>query len=285
MSGGAYFGDPEPLAAAYPEAPAALTHRLSELGLFSRAALKALAARMRPKDISCCAGDVPVGIGADGAPETGRSVQDTIDTIETCGSWAVLKYVEQDPLYRTLLDDLLGELEPWVRPRTGPMLQREAFIFLSSPGAVTPLHFDPEHNILIQIAGHKVMTMLPAGDDRFAPGIAHERFHAEGRNGLAWQDEHELAARAFALAPGEALYVPVKAPHWVRNGAEVSISFSITWRSGWSLRENHAHGLNRVLRKMGLAPQPPRRFPDDNRAKALAYQCLRKAAAMVGSRL
>jgi hypothetical protein len=279
------FGDPAPLASAYPEAPATLSHRLTKHALFTRDALRALAGRMRPGDISCCNGDVPVGIGEDGAPETGRSVEDTIDTIERCGSWVVLKYVEQDPLYRDLQDLLLAEIEPWVRPRTGPMLQREAFIFLSSPGAVTPFHFDPEHNILMQIAGRKVMTLLPAGDNRITPGIAHERYHEVGRNGLEWRDELDRAVHPFALAPGDALYVPVKAPHWVRNGPEVSISFSITWRSGWSLRENHAHGFNRILRRIGLDPQPPRRFPADNHAKALAYQCLRKAGRMVGTRL
>jgi hypothetical protein len=279
------FADPQALVGPYPEAPALLRHHLAGHELFTRDALKALAGRMRPTTISCCSGDVSVGVGPGGAPETGRSVQETIDTIERCGSWVVLKYVEQDPLYRALLDDLLAEILPWVDPCTGPMLQREAFIFLSSPGAVTPFHFDPEHNILMQIEGQKVMTVLPAGDEAITPGPAHERFHAEGRNGLEWRDTLAEAGRAFALAPGDALYVPVKAPHWVRNGSEVSISFSITWRSGWSLREGYAHGFNHMLRRAGLVPRPPKRFPADNRPKALAYQCLRKAGRLIGASL
>ena len=283
MSGGGIFRDPEPFASAYPESATLLSHRLAGHAPFTREALRRLAGRMRPNTISCCSGDVAVGVGPDGAPETGRSAEETIDTIERCGSWVVLKYVEQDPLYRALLDDLLAEIEPWVRPHTGAMLQREAFIFLSSPGAVTPLHFDPEHNILMQIAGSKVMTVFPAGDERIAPGFVHERFHAEGRNGLEWRDELSDTGRAFALAPGDALYVPVKAPHWIQNGPEVSISFSITWRSGWSLRENYAHGFNGILRRAGLEPRPPRRFPQDNRPKALAFQCIRKARSLIGA--
>ncbi len=283
MSGDPIFADPMALAGPYPEMPITLRHRLGGQQLFTRAALKALAGRMRPSTISCCSGDVPVGIGPGGAPDTGRSVQETIDTIERCGSWVVLKYVEQDALYRALLDDLLGEIEPWVGPLTGPMLQRESFIFLSSPGAVTPFHFDPEHNILMQVAGQKAITVLAAGDERITPGAAHELFHAEGRNGLEWRQALAGAGHAFALAPGDALYVPVKAPHWVRNGDEVSISFSITWRSGWSLREGYAHGFNAMLRRAGLAPRPPRRFPRDNRSKALAYRCIRKARSLVGA--
>ena len=282
MSGGAVFPDPHPLAEAYPEAATLLSHDLAGHELFTRGALRALAGRMRPDTISCCSGDVPVGVGPGGAPETGRSAQETIDTIERCGAWVVLKYVEQDPLYRALLDGLLAEIEPWVRPRTAAMLQREAFIFLSSPGAVTPFHFDPEHNILMQIAGRKTMNVLPFGE-RITPGPAHERFHAEGRNGLEWRDELADCGRSFALAPGDALYVPVKAPHWVQNGEEVSISFSITWRSGWSLRENYAHGFNHILRRAGLNPRPPRRFPQDNHPKALAFQCIRKARSLIGA--
>src|SRR3546814_7623125 len=44
--------------------------------------------------------------------------------------------------------------------------------------------------------------------------------------------------------PGEALLVPVKAPHFVQNGPAVSISFSITWRSERSVAEGELHSLN-----------------------------------------
>jgi cytochrome P450 len=36
-------------------------------------------------------------------------------------------------------------------PLAPGMCQREGFIFISSPGAVTPFHLDPEHNFLLQI--------------------------------------------------------------------------------------------------------------------------------------
>ena len=68
-------------------------------------------------------------------------------------------------------------------------------------------------------------------------------------------------ARPFALEPGEAVYVPVKAPHWVKNGPEVSISFSITWRSEWSFREEYARRMNALLRKAGLSPPRPGAIP------------------------
>ena len=58
-----------------------------------------------------------------------------------------------------------------IEAATGAMLTPQGFIFVSSPDSVTPYHFDPEHNILLQIRGTKVMTQFPAGDARFVPDI------------------------------------------------------------------------------------------------------------------
>jgi hypothetical protein len=281
MKGSAFAeGAGERLARAYPERPTLLSHGLREHPLLHLGALAALAARMRPSDVQCCRGDVGIDVGQRGAPETGMSPRETISSIERCGAWMVLKYIEQDGEYRTLLDHLLAGLERAVRNVTGPMLKREAFVFVSSPRAVTPLHFDPEHNVLLQIRGEKTMTVFPAGDEKLVAGPAHEAFHEDGRNGLDWNPAFADRGRAFTLAPGDALYVPVKAPHFVRNGEEVSVSLSITWRSGWSLREGYAHSMNRLLRRAGLDPRPPRRFPADNRAKSLAFRALAKVRSI-----
>lgn len=277
-------GAREALAAGYPESPVRLRHGLGDHPLFRLPALSALASRMRPNDVLCCNGDVPVGAGADGAPANGLTAEDTIRSIERCGAWMVFKFVEQDAECRALVDDLLDEIEPAIRPATGPMLQREAFVFVSSPGAVTPFHFDGEHNILLQLRGEKSFTVFPPGDGRLAPAEAHEAFHREGRYTLPWIDEFHGMGLAVSLSPGEGLYVPVKAPHWVRNGAQVSVSLSITWRSGWSRREEAAHRLNHILRRAGWSPRLPARYPRQNYLKAFSWQVADKAirAARIG---
>jgi hypothetical protein len=70
--------------------------------------------------------------------------------------------------------------------------------------------------------------------------------------------------------------VPVMAPHHVRNGPTSSISLSITWRSDWSFEEADARCWNGVLRKVGLSPRPPRRWPHANLGKALAFRAWRR---------
>jgi len=271
----------ETLLAAYPERPVVLSHGLAGHPLLQLDALAALAGRIRPVDAEYNRGDVPVGLDPGETPANGLSIEETIRRIEQCGSWMVLKFVDQDPLYRALLEETLAELEPVVRPVTGRMLKMEAFIFISSPDAVTPFHFDPEHNILLQIRGRKTMTVFPAHDETLANGEAHEAFHAGGHRNLAWRDEFAERGTAFALEPGRAVYVPVKAPHWVKNGPEVSISFSITWRSEWSYREEYAHRMNRLLRRAGLSPSPPARFPSQNHLKSFGYRAIDKARRVV----
>ena len=216
-------------------------------------------------------------IGIDGKPDpTGIPIGETIRRIEQSGSWAALKNVEQHPDYAALLAALLAEIQPQIEAKTGRMLKTQAFIFISSPNAVTPYHFDPEHNILLQVRGSKVMTQFPAGDPAYAPDQIHEGYHTGGPRELTWSDDLSAGGTAFAINAGEALFVPVMAPHHVKNGPAPSVSLSITWRSEWSFAEADARAFNGVLRRIGLTPRRPGRWPARNRAKALGWRVVRK---------
>lgn len=265
------------LARVYPSQPAKLTHGLRAHPLLDLEALVDLAARLPTESIEYNPGKLPIGIRPEDIPAPDRSVSETIRAIEHAGAWMVLKRIEQVPAYAALLDSLLGELRPVVLPRTGEMMQHEGFIFISSPGSVTPFHFDPEHNILLQVRGSKTMTVFPADDERLLSAEAHEQFHLgmHHRN-LPWDDGYAALGTALTIASGEAIHVPVKAPHWVQNGPEVSISLSITWRSEWSYAEADARALNHFLRKVGLKPHEPQPYPSRNTAKSAAYRALRK---------
>jgi hypothetical protein len=221
-------------------------------------------------------GNVPIGIRPEDVPSNGLSIGETIRTIDSNGSWAVLKNIESEGPYRDLLMGLLGELESVVTPRTGAMLTPQGFIFISSPGSITPFHFDPEHNILLQLRGTKVMNVWPAGDERFAHRREHERYHTGGHRNLPWEETYEGGQQAVPLAPGDAVLMPVMAPHYVANGDAPSISLSITWRSEWSYRESEAHAANAALRRMGLDPAMPPRWPSYAWAKTVGWRIARK---------
>jgi mannose-6-phosphate isomerase-like protein (cupin superfamily) len=262
-------------AASYPEGAHKLRHNLAAHPLLELDSLAALGEALPPASVEYNRGDLPIGI--DGKPEgNGLDIGATIRGIEGSNSWAVLKNIEQETAYAALLVELLDELQAEIVAKTGRMMKTQGFIFVSSPGAVTPYHFDPEHNILMQLVGVKAMTVFPAGNPDCAPDPVHETYHTGGGRELTWRDEIVEHGVTFPLEPGEAIYVPVMAPHHVKNGPEPSISLSLTWRSEWSFAEADARAFNGLLRTWGFDPLPPGRWPARNRGKAIAWRALRK---------
>ena len=272
------------LETAYPAAVAKLTHRLTSHALLDLEALVGLATALPAGAVEFNPGKLPIGIAPEDVPTPELGVAETIRSIKHAGAWMVLKRIETHPDYAALLDGILDEIAPIVTARTGAMLRREGFIFISSPGSVTPFHFDPEHNILLQVRGTKTMTLFPGNDDAMFDPQVHEAFHrGEHHRNLPWHEDYAALGQPITITPGEAIHVPVKAPHWVQNHDAVSISLSVTWRSEWSFAEADARALNRimrpVLRRAGMAPRSPAPWPARNLAKSLAYRALRKVGA------
>jgi hypothetical protein len=265
------------LAVAYPAMPIKVRHNLRGHPLLTLPALADLAEALPTHEIEYNPGKLPIGIKPEDVPKSELTVTETIRTIGRAGSWVALKRVEQVPAYRVLVEAIVDELRPIVEPRTGAMMQLEGFIFISSPGAVTPLHFDPEHNILLQLTGSKTMSLFPVEDEIIFNAKVHEQFHlGQHHRNLPWESSFVHKATAELIDPGEAVHVPVKAPHWVLNGGMPSISLSVTWRSDWSYAEADARAFNHVLRKFGLRPTSPGAFPARNTGKAMAWRAMRR---------
>ncbi|HMG47585.1 MAG TPA: cupin-like domain-containing protein [Allosphingosinicella sp.] len=265
----------------YPEKPGKLAHQLLGHPLLTLESLVELGKRLPRSSVEYNAGDLPYGVEPDAVGHTGLSVEDTIRRIEQCGSWMVLKNVDQDPAYKALLEETLAELAGVIEPVSGEMLCKVGFIFVSSPGAVTPFHLDPEHNVLLQIRGRKTIMIVP-GDESVVPPEKHEAYHVGGHRNVPWHDDYEARGHKFELTPGDAVHVPLMWPHWVKNGPEPSISFSITWKSRWVYEEAAIRGMNHLLRRIGVTPASPAPFPKRNPAKAYAYRAIRKAQAQLG---
>lgn len=270
------------LTTAYPQMPTHLTHTIADHPLLSLDALGELAGRLRPDTLEYnAATDLPLGIAYADTPRNGLSVQETIERIGECGSWVLLKYIEQEPAYAQLMREVLGQIEDIVRPKTGEMMRFEGYIFLSSPRAVTPLHFDPEYNILFQARGSKTMTLFPTADPEIISQEFFEAYFNGGSRNLPWDESWNARANSISIKPGEAIYVPILAPHWVQTHDEVSVSLSLTWRSEWSFHHADACRFNRRLRKIGLRPAAPRLYPQSNRLKSYGYRAIARAERLL----
>jgi len=260
--------------ASYPEGAHKLRHNFGAHPLLDLDTLARLGEELPAASVEHHRGDQSIGVTCQ--PEHGGlAIGETIRGIREANSRAVLKNIEQVPAYAALLAELLDELESEIVAKTGRMLETQCFVFVSSPGAVTPYHFDLEHNILLQLVGEKAMTVFPAGNAQCADP-AFDDDHTGDGPGLAWRDELAEQGMTFRLEPGEAIYLPLRAPHYVRNGAEPSISLSIAWRSEWSVAEADARAFNKQLRAWGFGPQPAGRWPARNRVKSIAWRVLQR---------
>jgi hypothetical protein len=262
-------------ASLYPAQAGVFSHDLAAHPLLTLEALAKAAEAMNADHVEVRRGNNGAGDDfAHAAPTAG--VGDIIRTIAGRRCWVMLRFAEQLPAYRALLTTALAPLAAAVERRTGPMHDQRAFIFISSGAAVTPFHCDPEYNILFQIAGQKSFATWPPAPP-FLNAAAEERLHAEGANMLAWDDGFTESGTEHRLDPGQALFVPYKAPHLVRVIDGPSVSLSLTWKSDWSLAQGEAHRFNAVLRRIGLHPRPVPPWPAATPMRTMASKLLRRA--------
>jgi cupin superfamily protein len=240
-----------------------IRHSIADHPLLSLEAIAELADSLPPGTVERHEAKQPLLVPG-GSPDLSGPPSETVRSIETNGRWMVLWNIEQIAPYRRLLDAILDEAEPFLPARERGMGRREAFLFLSAPNAVTSVHFDPEHNFLLQIRGSKEMN-IGRFPDRAWELKELDRLHDGGHRNL---DRVVPRSSRFLMEPGDGVYVYPFAPHWVYNGPAVSISLSITFRTGRSQQMEYVHLLNGHLRRRGLSPRPEGESKVVDRVKA-----------------
>lgn len=267
MSGGSLQIDNDKLAIGLGDEPFAVTHDLADNPLLTLDAIAGLADSMPADSVEHNLGAVPDVLPGGEAPRLDLSPGEIARGIDTNGCWMVLKRIEQDPRYATLLAETLREATDSMGGREGGVRRLEGFIFLSAPNSTTPWHFDPEHNFLLQIKGTKDMVV---GDfpDPETEDHELERYYGGGHRNIDFTPTDE---RTFNLSPGDGVYVPVHRPHLVRNGPLPSISLSVTFYTVDSEQLGLVHSVNSRLRSMRIRPARVGRRPGMDRAKAKAW--------------
>jgi hypothetical protein len=257
-----------------------LRHHLATHPLLEPDRLKALARRLPPALLELNAGDVPVGLTTP-APRRGLTAEEALDRIGDCNTWVGLKQITYVPEYRALVDEVLDELRPYVDRREPGMHTREGFIFVSSPQTVVPFHVDPEHNFLLQIRGRKTLSTYDKMDRAVLTERHLERHYGENQRKLDLQYQNGRVEEHL-LGPGDALHVPVSAPHHVRTHDEVSVSLSITFRTRAGDRRARLYRFNHLLRGFGVVPRPVGESPLYDRLRYGLYAAGRSLSYICG---
>lgn len=250
---------PDIFRAAFSRAPFTITHHLAQHPLLALERLVELAGMLPPASVEYNDGNLPVALADEQpSPRSRLTIEETLAGLERHNSWMVLQNVEQAPAYRELLDDCLREIARYSEPIAPGMQQGEGFVFISSPGATTPYHMDPEHSFLLQIHGGKSVTVFDGSAPAVLRPVDLEQFYSGMRHRNMHLPEGAMPfAREFVLGPGDALHIPVTCPHYVRVGsAAYSVSFSVTFRTPELYRRRDVHYFNGFLRRRGLRPRP-----------------------------
>jgi hypothetical protein len=251
--------DPATFAVDFDRRPFYLLHDLGGHPLLELSAMAALSERLHPALVEWNAGHA----GAYGIPDqikpSTHSCKDTILAVGERPAWVLLLRIEHDSIYKAFVDELLDEIKPLSERIRPGMFQREAFLFISSSQMVTPFHFDPEHNFLLQVRGRKTVHMWDAANRGVLTEAALDSFYASVRSNRdqPYHDDFLTSARVLPLNAGQGLHFPLHAPHWVRTESDVSVSLSITFRSRVSRFCEAVHTANGHVRRLGIEPPVP----------------------------
>jgi hypothetical protein len=236
-------------------------HGLAHHPMFTLPALAELAQRIPKYDdfVYWQNGRVQVNDkwGANPAPRL--SLERTIEGIAHNDSLVILKHAEQDPVYGSVLREILQRIYSFTSPAAQADIELgESLIFLNSPGRKTAYHLDLESNFLLQIAGEKFVHVFDCADRSLTPHVELENHCGGDHNGAIFKPDRQRDAHYYHLTPGHGVHFPSMGPHWVQNGDQVSISININFDLvSIHHRKKRVYRFNRIIRRLGFEPTPP----------------------------
>lgn len=256
-----------PFDGAFPERPVEFIHDLYLDDRLTHAAVADLADRLPRRSVIYDTAAQPLLVPQGGPPRGALDRPgDVIRNLSSANAWLTLLNVEDDPGCAELMNTMLDQLELGMIGKQGKMRNRVAFVFVSSPNSVTPVHFDIEHSLLMQVRGSKTVSIGRFESDAVR---RHEvNRYWDGSHGRIEALPQEVAA--YNLTPGRGLYIPPGTPHWVHNGHDISMSVTLTYFTGATVRENRIEDFNSRARRVHLNPREPGRSSTVDTAKICA---------------
>jgi Cupin-like domain len=237
-----------------------LRHQLAAHPLMTAPRLAELALRIDPDYVRFHDGERRLGTDMSALmrsdPER-RRLRKAIDNLHQASAFVQILNLRSDPAYRAVVDALLDEVLPLLPPRDRRLVNRDAAAFLASPGSTTPFHLDHEQNFLCHLQGAKTLYVWDHRDRSVVSEAALECFFHEGRlRGASYQAEMLPKAQAFALTPGDCVYMPMGSPHAVSTGGDITVTVSFLLNTQSSFETVEVYRANCVMRRLGLSPTP-----------------------------
>jgi len=188
-----------------------------------------------------------------------QSLKETLENIEYNDSLVILKFVLHDPIVGPLFREVLSAIIRLARPeRLEDVLVGRTTILIASPHRTTAYHIDSDVNYLFQVAGDKFFAVLDQTDRTLVTDEELECFFNGDLSAAHFKPDREAEATTYDLKGGFGVHVPWLAPHWARNGGQVSIAVSCNFDLAPLQRLSAIYKTNHRLRSIGLRPKSPR---------------------------
>jgi hypothetical protein len=213
-----------------------------------------------------------------------QSLKETLENIEHNDSLVILKFVLHDPIVGPLFRDVLSAILRLARPeRLEDVLVGRTTILIASPHRTTAYHIDSDVNYLFQVAGDKFFAVLDQTDRTLVTDEELECFFNGDLSAAHFKPDREAEATTYDLKAGFGVHVPWLAPHWARNGGQVSIAVSCNFDLASLQRLSAIYKTNHRLRSIGLRPRSPRDPSWRDGAKVFGVQTVSTLRGLVRS--
>jgi hypothetical protein len=213
-------------------------------------------------------GSVDVTDRWDKGADRRQSLRKTLENIEVNNSLVILKYAIHDPVAGPFFRDVLATLIRLGGPEMAEdVLVGRATILIASPHRITAYHIDQDLNFLLQIAGDKSFSVFDQTDRGLITDDELERYFSGDDSAAHFKADRQADATEYDLRAGLGVHVPCMAPHWARNGGQVSIAVSCNFDLASVQQLSLIYKTNRRLRSLGISPRSPRDATWSNGAK------------------
>jgi hypothetical protein len=188
-----------------------------------------------------------------------QSLRETLENIEHNDSLVILKYVVHDPIVGSLFRDILAAIIRLARPeRVEDVVVGRTTILIASPHRTTAYHIDSDVNYLLQVAGDKSFAVFDQTDRTLVTDEELECFFNGDLSAAHFKPDRDADATIYDLKEGFGVHVPSLAPHWARNGGQVSVAVSCNFDVAPLMRLSAIYKTNHRLRSIGFRPRSPR---------------------------
>jgi hypothetical protein len=259
------------------------THNLTGNPLFELPRLTRLAEYLIKKDgpasVRWKNADSPVDAKWDQLPpnEQVANVSDAIQNLGKSGSWVVLYRVQHDPEYSAILEQALDDIEEMIgHPLRPEITWKDSYIFLASPHAVTPYHFDHETAFLMQVHGNRLAHLWDQKDRSVLTEKELENYYMGDLGAGTYLEANQSKAYVYNMDAGKGVHHPVLAPHYYKNGDDYSVAIGVHLCLHDVDQRGRAYQINACLRKLGLNPTAPGVSPWKDNLKIRALNLLDK---------